>query len=112
MIGLFLNTLFNTFILISYYELDVNGKELCIDQGRNNELQLGKLRIGELQLRNNIEDITKFIFLKDAPNKVDVFLYLVHQTGCLQKQRQDCIRKVWQQRSFPQECIFTNLEGL
>lgn len=72
MIGLFLNTLFNTFILISYYELDVNGKELCIDQGRNNELQLGKLRIGELQLRNNIEDITKFIFLKDAPNKVDV----------------------------------------
>ena len=61
MIGLFLNTLFNTFILISYYELDVNGKELCIDQGRNNELQLGKLRIGELQLRNNIEDITKAV---------------------------------------------------
>lgn len=50
MIGLFLNTLFNTFILISYYELDVNGKELCIDQGRNNELQLGKLRIGEISI--------------------------------------------------------------
>lgn len=40
----------HAFIQISYYKLNVNGKELCIDHGGNNELQLGKLRIGEISI--------------------------------------------------------------